>query len=117
MITYFSALVNYGRSCYDIRTEVIMVRHIVCFQMKDKTKKEEAKEMLLSMRGKVSEPLKIEVGTDFLNSERSYDVVLIVDLTDREALERYQNDPYHVTVVKPYMHAARSASVAVDYEF
>ena len=30
-----------------------MVKHIVCFKLKDRKKSEEAKEILLSMRGKV----------------------------------------------------------------
>ena len=32
-------------------------------------------------------------------------------------LEEYQKHPYHVEKVKTYMHAVRSASIAVDYEF
>ena len=58
----------------------------------------------------------MEVGVDFLHSARSYDVILQVTLADREALDRYQNAPYHVNVVKKHMHAVREASIAVDYE-
>ena len=36
---------------------------------------------------------------------------------DRAALDAYQCDPYHVGAVKPHMHAVRSSSVAIDYEF
>ncbi|MBQ4602998.1 MAG: Dabb family protein, partial [Clostridia bacterium] len=52
---------------------------------------------------------------DFLHSERSYDLILEVLLEDEAALESYQNDPYHCSVVKKHMHAVREASVAVDY--
>ena len=38
-------------------------------------------------------------------------------LDDEAALESYQNDPYHCSVVKKHMHAVREASVAVDYVF
>ena len=57
----------------------------------------------------------MEVGVDFLKSERSYDLILQVTLKDEKALFSYQKDPYHCSVVKEYMHKARTASVAVDY--
>jgi len=93
-----------------------MIRHIVCFKLKDPAGAEEAKKVLLSMRGQVEEIMDMEVGVDFLHSERSYDLILQVTLKDREALEAYQNHPYHVSVVKKHMHAVRQTSVAVDYE-
>ena len=77
-----------------------MVKHIVCFKLKDRKKSEEAKEILLSMRGKVPTAQKIEVGVDFLGSARSYDVFLSVTVRDGQALTEYQTDPYHVGVVK-----------------
>lgn len=51
-----------------------MIKHVVCFSLKDKAKKEEAKALLLSMRGRVPAAKEIEAGTDFLGSARSYDV-------------------------------------------
>ncbi len=96
-----------------------MVKHIVCFRLKDRSAeaKEKAAQMLRSMEGSVPQLRSIEVGVDFLGSERSYDVILTVTLDDRAALEAYQSDPYHAGTVKPFMHAVREASVAVDYEF
>ncbi len=95
-----------------------MIRHIVCFKLLDRSEesKQAAKKTLLSMDGNVPQLRSIWVGTDFLMSDRSYDVVLMVDLDSREALEEYQNDPYHCGVVKPYMHANRETSVAIDCE-
>ena len=69
------------------------------------------------MEGKVPELRSIEVGVDFLHSERSYDLALIVTVDNKEALESYQRDSYHCQVVKPHMHAVRSGSVALDFEF
>ncbi len=96
-----------------------MVKHVVCFKLKDSSPqaKTAAKERLLSMRGKVAVIKDIEVGTDFLGSARSYDVILQVTLENRSALEEYQNDSYHCSYVKPYMHEHRISSVSVDYEF
>lgn len=95
-----------------------MIKHIVCFQLKDPTPERcnEAARVLRSMEGNVPEVLAIEVGVDFLHSARSFDVILQVTLQDAAALERYQNDPYHVRVVKTHMHAVRESSIAVDYE-
>ena len=94
-----------------------MIKHIVCFKLKDNSPAEceKAKEVLLSMQGNGPQLRDIKVGIDFLHSERSYDIILEVLLDDEAALESYQNDPYHCSVVKTHMHAVREASVAVDY--
>lgn len=94
-----------------------MIKHIVCFKLKDNSREEceKARDVLMSMEGKVPELRGITVGIDFMHSERSYDLILEVLLDDEAALESYQNDPYHCSVVKTHMHAVREASVAVDY--
>ena len=94
-----------------------MIKHIVCFKLKDSSEenKLKAKEVLLSMKGNVPMLRNIEVCVDFLGSERSYDVILQVELDDAKALDAYQEDPYHVNVVKKHMHQVREASVAIDY--
>lgn len=93
-----------------------MIKHIVCFKLKNGEDVNKTKEVLLSMKGNVPLIRDIEVGVDVLHSERSYDLILSVVLDDMKALEEYQNDPYHVNVVKTHMHKVRSASVAVDFE-
>ena len=95
-----------------------MIKHIVCFKLKDNSPEncQKAKDVLLSMQGNVPLLRGIEVGVDFLHSERSYDVILQVLLDGAAALEAYQNDPYHCAVVKTHMHAVCEASVAIDYE-
>lgn len=94
-----------------------MVKHIVCFKLKDNSeeKKQEAKNLILSMKEKVDLIKELEVGTDFLGSGRSYDIVIQVTLENREALDLYQNDEYHCSVVKTYMHKVQEHSISVDY--
>lgn len=94
-----------------------MIKHIVCFKLKDNSPEEcqKAKDVLMSMKGKVPMIKQIEVGIDFLHSERSYDIILQVTL-EKSELDNYQNDPYHCNVVKKHMHSVRESSVAVDYE-
>lgn len=92
-----------------------MIKHVVCFKLKDGENADKAVEVLRSMKGNVPQIIDMEVGKDFLKSQRSYDVILTVTLKDEKALEDYQKDAYHCGVVKPHMHAVRSGSVAVDY--
>ncbi len=94
-----------------------MIKHIVCFKLKDNSEKscKMAKETLMSMKDHVELIKDIKVGIDFLHSERSYDLILEVILESKEALDEYQKDPYHVDVVKSYMHKVRQSSIAVDY--
>ncbi len=93
-----------------------MIKHIVCFKLNDGERAEKAAEVLRGMRGNVPEIIEMEVGTDFLRSARSYDVFLSVVVRDKDALESYQKNEYHCSVVKKYMHAVINASVAVDFE-
>lgn len=95
-----------------------MIKHIVCFKLKDSSnkKKQEVKNRLMAMDGKVDLIKDIEVGTDFLGSARSYDIILQVTLENKEALELYQKDEFHCSYVKAYMHEVMDTSVAVDYE-
>ncbi len=93
-----------------------MIKHVVCFKLKEGESIEKAKEVLLSMQGNVPMMRAIEVGVDVLKSARSYDVYLSVLLDDMKALEEYQADPYHVNVVKKHMHAVVEKSVAIDFE-
>lgn len=95
-----------------------MIKHIVCFKLKNPSREEceKAKDVLMSMKGNVPPIRDINVGIDFLHSERSYDLILEVLLDNAEALEEYQNDSYHCSVVKKHMHSVRESSIAVDYE-
>ena len=71
-----------------------MIKHIVCFKLKDNSPEEcnKAAQILRSMDGNVELLRGIEVGVDFLHSPRSYDIILQVLLDDEKALEEYQND-------------------------
>lgn len=95
-----------------------MIKHVVCFKLKDNSidAKEKATNVLMSMITKVHSIWGIEVGQDFLCSPRSFDIILQVVLESKEKLDEYQNDPYHVNVVKKYMHEHAESSVSVDYE-
>ncbi|MCL2545390.1 MAG: Dabb family protein [Clostridia bacterium] len=94
-----------------------MIRHIVLFRLKDRSREslEKAAAVLRGMEGKIEGLVSLEVGIDFLHSERSYDIALNTLFTDRAALDAYQDHPVHLPV-KEHMHAARESSCAADYE-
>ncbi|MEG0366256.1 MAG: Dabb family protein [Coprobacillus sp.] len=94
-----------------------MIKHIVCFKLKDNSLEncQKARDVLMSMEGKIELLKDIKVGIDFLHSDRSYDIILETLFNSKEDLEAYQNDPYHCEVVKTHMHKVREASVAIDY--
>ena len=57
----------------------------------------------------------LEVGVDFLHSERSCDICLTTLFETREALDAYRTHPVHLPV-QAHMHAVREKSCAADYE-
>lgn len=95
-----------------------MIKHIVCYKLKDPSieGKQKVKDNFMKMKEEIDLFIDLQVGLDFLQSERSYDVVLEITFKDLETMNEYQKHPYHVNVVKPLMKEARIASVSVDYE-
>ncbi|MDC0946912.1 Dabb family protein [Nitrospinaceae bacterium] len=94
-----------------------MVKHIVMFKLAEKTTEnmERAVSTLRSLEGKIETLQSIEIGTDFLESERSYDIVLTAHFKDQDGLNIYASHENHLPVVK-IMRSLCSASVVVDYE-
>lgn len=95
-----------------------MIRHVLLIKLKENSPEhcEKVRQLLLSMEHKVPTVRAIEVGTDFLHSERSFDICLFVTFDSPAALEEYQRDPYHCDVVKSYIAQTKELSYAVDYE-
>ena len=94
-----------------------MVKHVLMIKLKDNAQAEceKLRDLFLTMKGLVPQVIDVEAGADFLHSDRSFDVCLYVTLESPEALEAYQQDPYHCEVVKTYVASVREKAVAVDY--
>ena len=77
-----------------------MVKHVLMIKLKDNAQAEceKLRDLFLTMKGRVPQALDVEAGADF-----------------PEALEAYQQDPYHCEVVKTYVASVREKAVAVDY--
>ena len=93
-----------------------MVKHIVMFKLKEKTVEnlETAVSTLRGLDGKFESLRFIEVGVDFKESERSYDLVLTTHFDDQEGLSAYASHPTHLPVIET-MRNLCSNSIVVDY--
>ena len=95
-----------------------MIKHIVFFKLEDNSQehKEKIKTKLMNLKDKIGEPKCIEVGLNFNDSERAYDMSLITDFDSKEDLSSYQIHPDHQEVVK-YLQSTNTVSKVVDYEY
>jgi hypothetical protein len=94
-----------------------MVKHIVMFKLSEKTTEnlDSVVKALRGMEGKIEVLRFIEVGINFSDSDRSYDVVLTTHFDDKEGLDIYATHENHVPVAK-LMRSLCSHSVVADYE-
>lgn len=94
-----------------------MITHVVLFKLKDRSPRsvEQARDLLVGMNGKIPQLRHLEVGTDVLHSERSYDLALITKFDSMDDLAAYQAHPVHVKVSE-YIMSVKESSVVVDFE-
>ena len=95
-----------------------MIKHVVMFAFKPECQGDlgEAKKRLEALVGKVPELRSMEVGLNFLPSERAMDLVLTSVVEDERGLEAYRVHPAHQEVVE-FLKARSLSSKAVDYHF
>lgn len=92
-----------------------MFTHIVFFKLKNKEQASEARNILLSMEGKIPQLKGLEVGVDVLHTERSYDLVLITKFDSLEDMNAYQVHEYHVNEALKYLKPMMESSKTVDF--
>ena len=98
-----------------------MIRHVVSFKLAatDDTERAEQVETiargLRSLPASIPEILRMEVGSNVLRPGANFDLVLIADYEDADALARYQVHPDH-KVVASYIHSVVAERSAVDFE-
>ena len=91
-----------------------MIKHVVCQKFADKQDAQQAAEMLRALVGVIPSLKSMEVGIDFLGSERSYDLVLSAEFENEECLHAYDAHPAHGEVRK-FIRAHRTGTVSVDF--
>ena len=93
-----------------------MVKHIVFFKLpKEFTQKDLLVEKLNNLKDEIDFIISLEVGVDFLQSERSFDIVLTVVVGSKEELSKYATDPKHLQVVD-FIKSNGIETKVVDYE-
>ena len=94
-----------------------MIKHIVMFKLKDRNKEniEKIVDALKTLEGNIDVLRSAEIGVNFTESERSYDIVLTTKFDDRNALNAYGTHPNHLPVVET-VRSLCSGAVVVDYE-
>ncbi|GAA4878767.1 Dabb family protein [Paenibacillus vulneris] len=95
-----------------------MLTHVVFFKLKDRSPEsvQTTVNVLKNMEGKIPVLKYIEVGTDVLHSERSYDIALITKFDSLEDLSVYDNHPVHVEVKAHMKQVLDGTSICVDFQ-
>ena len=94
-----------------------MIVHIVMFEFKDENKEQnigKTKVMLEALVEKIEPLKKMEVGIDFNQSERAFDLSLYSTFETKEDLAIYAVHPAHLEVVS-FIKEVTSVSKVVDY--
>jgi len=94
-----------------------MIVHIVMFKFKDEDKDiniQKVKAKLIQLEKDLEIVKQMEVGIDFVGSERSYDLVLYSKFDSKEDLSTYATHEKHLEVVKFIKEVTRDIK-AVDY--
>lgn len=94
-----------------------MLIHIVCWKYKNETSADLRAEHILKLRalaGMIPEIVSLDVGSDILHLDRSFDTGLVAVFADREALDIYIDNPEHQKVAALGKEIAVQA-VSVDF--
>ena len=94
-----------------------MIVHIVMFKFKEADKAsniDKVKALLEALPSKIDELKMIEVGVDFNQSERAFDLSLYSTFESKEDLKAYAVHPAHLDVVS-VIKTVTEASKVVDY--
>ena len=93
-----------------------MIKHIVFCKLPDGfTQKDLLVEKLNNLKDEIDFIRALEVGIDFLQSERSYDLVLTVVLGSKEDLAAYATHEKHLPIIE-FIKANAIETKVVDYE-
>jgi hypothetical protein len=96
---------------------VFMLIHIVCWKYMpdvDEAARVEHRLRLLALKSLIPNIESLDVGSDILHLDRSFDTGLVADFPDRAALDQYTAHPEHQAVVA-IGRAISEKVVSVDF--
>ncbi len=91
-----------------------MLRHVYLFLLKDKDKREEIREKLMTLQEKIPCIKEIEVGFDFRGAESSWDLIEICSFEKYEDFQRFSENPYHEEI-RAYMQERQKDGIKIVY--
>lgn len=94
-----------------------MVKHIVMWKLKEDNKLENAqkiKKSLEALNGVIEVIKSLEVGVNYNSSMAAYDVVLVSEFENDEALAIYQTHPKHIAIGE-FVKSVSTDRKVVDY--
>jgi len=94
-----------------------MIKHIVFFKLTEEglQHKDDMIVKLNSLKDNIKFIRGLEVGINFAQEDRAYDLALTVILDDKEALRKYAVHPEHIAVIE-FIKSLGIISKVVDYE-
>jgi hypothetical protein len=96
-----------------------MIHHVVLFRFNDGVSEAQVAELraqLLGLAGVIPEIRRIAFGPNLASGAAEWPYVLVVDLDDLAAVQRYAEHPAHVDAVQRVLAPIRAARLAVDVE-
>ncbi|PLX02976.1 MAG: stress responsive protein [Marinilabiliales bacterium] len=99
-----------------------MIRHIVMFRLPETFLNEDKKDVIQKVKSeleqlpeKIDEIVSYEVGINFVESPRAFDLILISSFESEEKLNIYRDHPEHQKVVS-IIKELKLESAVVDYK-
>jgi hypothetical protein len=96
-----------------------MIHHVVLFRFTEGVSDAQVAELrakLLGLEGVIPEIRRIACGPNLAPGAAEWPFVLVVDLDDMAAVQRYAEHPAHVEVVQRVVAPIRAGRLAVDVE-
>jgi hypothetical protein len=95
-----------------------MIRHIVFFKLQDNSQENtnKVKETILLLKNKINFIKFYQVGVNFADEERAYDLALVSDFETKEDLKNYAKHPEHLKVISILKTMGIKTKV-VDFEY
>lgn len=96
-----------------------MIMHLVLFKWKDEASPEAINavmDALQGMKGKIPEILELSCGENFSERSQGFQHGLVVQLSDRTALDSYAKHPDHQEIVQTLIKPIVADVLALDYE-
>lgn len=99
-----------------------MIKHIVMIKLKSFPKEEDKDKNALKLKTDLENLKEIikeinffEVGINFSPSASAYDIVIISEFKNNDALDKYRTNPEHQKVLD-FLRSISSKTIVVDYE-